>query len=464
MPGGAQGVPVRIIPLGATGTAGQDRLGCTRLAVFGEAIMKRIEWLFHILAFVLQCNAIVPLLSRTGGDVADLGTANPANTLATAFVLSVVLALMLPRLRTMRAYVPGMWPILALVLLAILSYLWSDYPSVTIRRAGSLTTGTLWAWYVVTRYDLKDVILIIRQALGILALLSFAVGIGSPSLGRGPDGWLGVFSTKNDLGIIMAIGTVTFFYALLTRQPRFLSLLFNVAGMLPCAALLYLSQSRTSWMAALLGAAICGAIRLTYKRVGFAIIIWTAILLLVAPAIVIVTNQLGEIATMLGKDSNLTGRIDLWLLMPDYIAQRPWFGHGFGAFWVLDSTNVFEIWATVGWEPPHAHNGWLDVLLELGIAGMTLAVVQMALITINGIRAVVAGRHPDAQYVFVVTALILIHNLAESSFVRPGVNWVLLVVVTAALAKIAWEQRSEAKPGFAQPFGPATPLTPSQLR
>src|SRR6266702_7217431 len=87
-----------------------------------------------------------------------------------------------------------------------------------------------------------------------------------------------------------------------------------------CAALLYLSQSKTSWMAALLGAVMCVAIRFTYKRVGFAIIIWTAILLLVAPAIVIVTNELGEIATMLGKDSNLSGRIDLWMLMPDYIA------------------------------------------------------------------------------------------------------------------------------------------------
>jgi len=341
VPGGAQVVRVRIIPLGARGMARQERPGPQRPTVSGEAIMKRIEWLFHILAFALQCNAIVPLLSRSGGAVADLGTANPANTLATAFVLCGVLALMLPRLRTMRAYVPGMWPILALVFLAILSYLWSDYPGVTIRRAGSLTTGTLWAWYVVTRYDLKDVILIIRQALLILALFSFAVGVGAPSMGRGPDGWLGVFSTKNDLGIIMAIGTVTFLYALLTRWPSFLSLLFNVAGMLPCAALLYLSQSKTSWMAALLGAVMCVAIRFTYKRVGFAIIIWTAILLLVAPAIVIVTNELGEIATMLGKDSNLSGRIDLWMLMPDYIAQRPWFGHGFAAFWVLDSVNVF---------------------------------------------------------------------------------------------------------------------------
>src|ERR1700757_3813741 len=162
--------------------------------------MKRVEWLFHILAFALQCNALVPLLSRSGGDVADLGAANPANTIAIAFVLSIVLFLMLRHRQEVKRYAPGMWPILALV-----SVSWSDYPSVTIRRAGTLTTAALWAWYVTARYDLKDVILIVKQSLGILALSSLAIGLAAPGLGQGPDGWLGVFSTKNDLGFFMAI-------------------------------------------------------------------------------------------------------------------------------------------------------------------------------------------------------------------------------------------------------------------
>src|SRR6266481_6241096 len=146
--------------------------------------MKRVEWLFHILAFALQCNALVPLLSRSGGDVADLGAANPANTIAIAFVLSIVLFLMLRHRREVMRYAPGMWPILALVLLALVSVSWSDYPSVTIRRAGSLTTATLWAWYVTARYDLEDVVAIVRQAMWFVAPASVAIGIAAPSLGR----------------------------------------------------------------------------------------------------------------------------------------------------------------------------------------------------------------------------------------------------------------------------------------
>jgi|SRR5215472_13763545 len=53
--------------------------------------MKRLEWLFHIMAFMLQCGGIVPIFLRTGSDSADLGAANPFNTIFTAFVLAITL-------------------------------------------------------------------------------------------------------------------------------------------------------------------------------------------------------------------------------------------------------------------------------------------------------------------------------------------------------------------------------------
>jgi exopolysaccharide production protein ExoQ len=424
---------------------------------------RRVEWLFHILAFALQCNALVPLLSRSGGDTTDLGTANPANSIAMAFVLSIVLFLMGRHAQAVKRYAPGMWPILALVLLALVSVSWSDYPSVTIRRAGSLATATLWAWYVTARYDLKDVISIVRQSLGILAVSSMAIGLAAPGLGRGVDGWLGVFSTKNDLGGMMAIGTVTFVYTLVAQRPQLMTRVLCASALLLCLGLLYLSQSRTSWLAAVLGSVICLAIRMTYKRVGVAIIVWTTILLLLGPAVVLATDQLGTLATMLGKDSTLTGRLDLWMILPSYIAERPWFGHGLGAFWVQDSVNVFQIWAIVGWEPPHAHNGWLDILLDLGIAGLLLIALQVFLILGNGIRAVVEGSEPDAQYVLVMTFVVLTHNLAESSLVRPGASWVLLGIAATALSKIAKRRQRETRPRFARRSQRRAPLAPSRL-
>jgi O-antigen ligase len=410
-------------------------------------VMKLAERLFHILALACVCGAVTPLATRSSEVAsADLGASNPLQTIATAGVLGVVLILMLLHRRTVIRLVPGMWAVLALICLAVLSTTWSDYPAITVRRTGSLVTITLWAWYIAARYELREVIAIVRQAIWSLALLSLAVSVGAPGLGQGPDGWLGVFSTKNDLGMMMAMGAVCFFYTfyaeLFSERTRFLTICFSIVGFLLCCGLLYFSQSRTAWLTGLVGLIFCVVNRLTHKRAIAAIIIWMATLLLLAPAVILAIDQLGTIATMLGKDSSLTGRVDLWLLLPSYIMQRPWLGHGFGAFWVLDSPNVLNIWIMVDWEPPYSHNGWLDLLLDLGVAGWSLVAIQVLMLLTNGIRAVIDGREPGSQFLLAATFAILIHNVAESSLVRPGISWSLLVIAGATLAKIGMSRRT----------------------
>src|SRR3977135_1503657 len=82
----------------------QTLVGKTR-----EAPMKRLEWLFHILAFAVQCNALVPLLARSSGTSADLGDSNLANTLAMAMTLGVVGLLVLRNPHALTEFASGMW-------------------------------------------------------------------------------------------------------------------------------------------------------------------------------------------------------------------------------------------------------------------------------------------------------------------------------------------------------------------
>jgi exopolysaccharide production protein ExoQ len=429
--------------------------------------MKRLEWLFHMLAFALQCGAIVPLLLRTTVDDSGLGQSNPINTIATASVLTMVVILMLCHPRTVFRLAPGMWPVLCITLLAILSVVWSQFPGITMRRSASLLTVTLWAWYVTARYDLGDVISIIRQTTALLAVASLAIGILAPSMGQdssfGVVGWQGVFGSKNDLGMVMAIGAITHIYAILGPRRRFLSYLVVSVGLLLCLAALYLSESRTAWLIGMLGPVLCLLIQLTHKRVGVAIIIWTATILLLAPALVIATDELGTIAQLLGRDATLTGRVDLWLILPSYIEDRLWLGHGFAAFWVTDNLDVSSIWNTIGWRPPHAHNGWLDVLLELGVTGLTLVVIQLLLVFGKGVRAVVEGHEPHAPYLLLMTFVLMIYNLAESNLVRPSVMWMLLVVAAAALTRISRERSARAAPRVPAPWTAPRPLRPSRI-
>src|SRR5262249_21893292 len=79
-----------------------------------------------------------------------------------------------------------------------------------------------------------------------------------------------------------------------------------------------------------------------------------------------------QAASALGKDATLTGRTALWYLVADAIAYRPWFGYGYGAFWLGATGESASIWSALSWQPAEAHNGFLDLGLQLGLVGVAL--------------------------------------------------------------------------------------------
>ena len=66
-----------------------------------------------------------------------------------------------------------------------------------------------------------------------------------------------------------------------------------------------------------------------------------------------------------GKADTLTNRVPLWNECLEYIEQRPWLGYGYDSFWTPH--RVFLISQHQGWEIPHSHNGYIEMLLSLGL-------------------------------------------------------------------------------------------------
>ena len=48
--------------------------------------------------------------------------------------------------------------------------------------------------------------------------------------------------------------------------------------------------------------------------------------------------------TALGRSATLTGRTRIWQMSLDNIAQRPWLGYGFGAFWRPGEVEARTMW------------------------------------------------------------------------------------------------------------------------
>lgn len=412
--------------------------------------MSRIERAFHILAMITQFGAIVPLfLYFTGHPRADteVGASAPIDSFMMALIL-VVSVIMAIRYRDniIRA-LPAMAPVLAFLALCLLSALWSDYPMITIRRSGTAITTALWGAYLASRFSLRDIIILVAEAIGIIAVASLIVTVLFPGIGidtlldssfSGIPGWKGILSDKNSLGIVMATGAVSMFYLVLTPSGRRRDQAYWFLGFLLCAGLLYLSQSRTGWIAAMIGLIACLAGRSMYRRPPIGLVILSWIVLLGVPLVLFVLSDLGTFTELVGKNATLTGRVELWRVVLPYGAQKPWLGYGYGAFWIAKSPLTQEIWSILNsYKPPHAHNGWIETYLELGLVGCAVVALQMFQILINAVRATLGGRDVDAPYLLMIVVMMLLFNMVEADLIRaPALFWPFLIIGPVAISKV----------------------------
>src|SRR5207244_5423105 len=80
----------------------------------------------------------------------------------------------------------------------------------------------------------------------------------------------------------------------------------------------------------------------------------------------VILPEMGLVEAM-GRDSTLTGRTDIWkeVLSTDV---DPWLGTGFESFWL--GKRAEQLWKKYYWHPNQAHNGYIEIFINLGWAGV----------------------------------------------------------------------------------------------
>ncbi|NUM52746.1 MAG: O-antigen ligase family protein [Candidatus Hydrogenedentes bacterium] len=113
----------------------------------------------------------------------------------------------------------------------------------------------------------------------------------------------------------------------------------------------------------------------------------------------------------------LTGRLPLWEQLIEYAAARPLQGYGYGSFFTV--AHIREITARQGWPIAECHNVFLEVLMGLGIVGVsTYALIQI----IGMARSVKYFRATrDARFAFLGGLLLLgiVGGMTESTLLVP---------------------------------------------
>jgi O-antigen ligase len=136
-----------------------------------------------------------------------------------------------------------------------------------------------------------------------------------------------------------------------------------------------------------------------------------------------------ELFDLLGRSPDASGRFYIWGEVLNLIWEKPLEGWGWISYWV-PGVEPFEGLIVINKVPMYqAHNAFLDIWLQLGIAGLVLSVWLM-MQGFNRLWAV-AVRHTNPLYLFPLFGFLVIaaQSLTESRLLIE-ISWVLLVLLT----------------------------------
>jgi len=341
--------------------------------------------------------------------------------------------------------------LIAFVLLTLLSTFWSVVPIVTLKESIELIGTTMIGYYFVARFELPKFLELLGIAFGALAVMSVVLIVVSPGLGldaeNGGD-WSGVYAEKNGLGAAMALALITLIVVVMRTRGR-RRLLFS-SFLVLCAVLIIGSRSVTASAVLLATLLVVFDVYLCQsKRFGAVTRLATVIIVVLVPLVLAVTGAGPDtFFTLVGKDSNLTGRTDFWPALVQAIGDRPWLGYGYNAFFAPDGAwhQYLGILVTYWqWQPFHAHESFLQVALDVGLIGATL----LAIVLVLGFAkaAIYTARDRSAVNVWplAIIALLTFGSFTETYLTMDNtIEWILFT--TALLYPVRDSLRREAVP------------------
>jgi exopolysaccharide production protein ExoQ len=376
---------------------------------------------------------------------------NPFERNIYSVLLVFALFVLIARRRKIGEALRGSAPILLFLAYCAVSLLWSDYPDVGLKRWTKLVGDVAMVLIVITDVDPIAAFDRLVTRVGFLIVpISILFIRYYPDLGRAYDAWggevrwTGVTTNKNTLGMVCMIVGLGELWRIVRAfrnkkgRSRIRATIVHGTIVVMAVYLLHVANSATSTTCFGLGAFLILAISF-FKPARKPIAVWTLAIGIVSIAACAAFFNLAGLVEQLGRNADLTGRTDLW----NYVLSQPVsrvFGAGYESFWL--GSRLATIERLSGQAPNQAHDGYIEILVNLGWIGITL----LAIIILNGFwritRAVV--RDPEINcrpLAYFVAALI--YNFTEAAFKMNDPMWVFFVLAIVSVAKPATARSSQ---------------------
>jgi exopolysaccharide production protein ExoQ len=324
------------------------------------------------------------------------------------------------------------------------SIIWSDFPFVALKRFIKAIGDLAMVLIILTESDPWAALKRLLTRLGFLLFpLSILFFKYYPAIGRRLTmSWTleatGVTTQKNELGLDCMMYGVLFLWMIVSvyrnrENPGRRRRLFAYATIIGMIIWLLNQCNSTTSITGLVsaGGVMWFASRPSRKPAVVHVLV-LAVLGLAVTALFF--NPGGGMLEALGKDPTLTGRTQIWGLVLG-LHTNPLVGTGFESFWLGPRLDKMRT-ALPNFPINEAHNGYLEVYLNLGWAG----VFFIALLLVTGYKRVISGirRNPEKASLFLGFFLcMLFYSFTEAAFRMMTIAWVFLLLVIVAGSQAA---------------------------
>jgi O-antigen ligase len=355
-------------------------------------------------------------------------TTNIVNQILYVFLFLSSMIIVIKRFGTISLFIKREKYLSLFILLCLVSAVWSNYHFMSFKRSFQLLSvflGLLNALLFIEPSKLLKVLkIIIILYLLVTVFSSLFIGAAiDPRFGT----WRGLSDHKNGLaqyGFYCFIISL-FFYG---EQNKLSTKITNYAISFVSVIIVFMSGSSTGIV--MIGLIIIISLIFSIEEIFKSLRIGRTIMIMVLLFIIglwIVINifaphLMDKIPIMLGKDPTLSMRTEIWDYVWTEIEKKIFLGYGYGTYWIKGSSVIANFASMfAGFEVNQAHNGYLEIMLQLGLIGITL----FATILIKLIHMIFKLKS-NLSILFVVSLVFLDYTEA-TLFTRVGISTLVFI-------------------------------------
>lgn len=373
-----------------------------------------------ILIYVTFFTTKIPFDPANYGDIFAEETTDIKNQIVYLFLFFSSLIVFAKRSNDILTLIKSEKYLTLFVLICLVSALWSEFSLLSFKRSFQLFVIFL---VVIESVIILEPDVLMKQLKIVVSAYLFFNLFACLRVGAAIDPifgtWRGIEVQKNHLAqtsLYCLLSSIVFFNLDKTRLAKQYDILLVIISVL----LIYMARSSTAILvlAMMVFLGLIFLVESLFSKFGFGRTIMGLIFIFILISsflfLFFSSEIFGLIPGYFGKDMTLSGRIPIWEHTWTEIQKHLILGYGFATYWIMGHPRL-EIFADYfeGFKVNQAHNGFLEILLQLGIVGSIFFLFLLAAYIYRMIKM-------KSNLAILVFVAILTLNYTESALFKVG--------------------------------------------